>query len=105
MGVTEMPWPMGTLPIVDDHHWSPGSTKPGTSPGKSMPVSLPKPKRAIQSSRRCLPSRSPIVTAPMLLDLARISATFMRSVPRSSASWITRSPTRRAGGSRNEVEG
>src|SRR5919206_2714801 len=46
-GVTAMPWPIGTLPIVEPDHLSGGSTIPGLSPGKSIPVTRPKPKRVI----------------------------------------------------------
>ena len=38
IGVTEIPCPIGTLPIVVSLHWASGRTKPGLSPGKSMPV-------------------------------------------------------------------
>ena len=38
IGVTAIPWPIGTLPIVEPVHCSSGSTKPGLSPGKSIPV-------------------------------------------------------------------
>jgi len=33
---TAMPWPIGTLPIVEPDHLSSGSTCPGLSPGKSI---------------------------------------------------------------------
>ena len=33
IGVTAMPWPIGTLPIVDPDHRSSGSTIPALSPG------------------------------------------------------------------------
>ena len=47
-----MPWPIGTLPIVEPDHLSGGSTMPGLSPGKSMPVARPKPKREIHADSR-----------------------------------------------------
>src|SRR5881394_2061832 len=53
-GVTAMPCPIGTLPIVEPDHLSGGSTIPGLSPGKSMPVTRPKPKREIQEESRVL---------------------------------------------------
>ena len=40
-----------------------GSRIPGLSPGKSMPVTLPKPKRSIQDDSRSLPSFSASVMA------------------------------------------
>ncbi len=43
-----MPCPIGTVPIVEPDHWSSGSANPGDSPGKSIPVGFPKPKRSIQ---------------------------------------------------------
>ena len=45
---------------------------PRSSPGRSTPVGVPKPKRRTQLSKRSLPSRRPIVIAPTLLDWARI---------------------------------
>ena len=33
IGVTAMPCPIGTVPIVDPYHFSSGSTMPGLSPG------------------------------------------------------------------------
>ncbi len=74
-GVTAMPWPIGTLPIVDPDHLSGGRTIPGLSPGKSMPVVRPKPKREIQEDKRVRPSVSASSIAPMFDECARICAT------------------------------
>jgi hypothetical protein len=63
------------LPIVEPDHLSAGSTAPGLSPGKSIPVGLPKPKRAIHSVSRSLPSISASVIAPMFDECDRICAT------------------------------
>ena len=59
-----MPWPIGTLPIVEPDHWSSGSTSPALSPGKSIPVGWPKPKRSIHFASRAAPSFSASVIAP-----------------------------------------
>ena len=88
-----MPWPIGTFPIVEPDHWSGGSTKPALSPGKPTPVARPKPKRLIQRDSRSLPSFSASVIAPTFDECERIFATLIVSVPRSSASWMTRSAT------------
>ena len=45
---------------------------PRSSPGRSMPVGLPKPKRRIQESKRSAPSRWPIMTEPTFEDCSRI---------------------------------
>ena len=42
-GVTAMPWPIGTLAIVVPDHLAAAGTIPGASPGKAIPVGLPKP--------------------------------------------------------------
>ena len=74
-GVTAMPWPIGTLPIVEPDHFAGGRTMPGLSPGKSTPVTRPKPKREIHDDRRVFPSSSASLMAPMLEEWARICAT------------------------------
>ncbi len=105
-GVTAMPCPIGTVPIVEPDHWSSGSTMPGLSPGKSTPVGLPKPKRSIHeasSPAAELLRRSVIV--PTFDDSERICRTVIRSVPRVCASWITRSATWIVGASVNDVVG
>ena len=58
-----------------------------------MPVGLPKPNLWIQPSSRVAPSFSASVIAPTLDEYLRICATLNVSVPRFSASWITRSAT------------
>ena len=73
--MTATPCPIGTFPIVEPDHWAAGSTAPGLSPGKSIPVGLPKPKRSIHSESRCLPSISASVIAPMFEECERICAT------------------------------
>ena len=50
-----MPWPIGMLPIVEPDHSFSGSTIPGLSPGKSMPVGRPKPNREIHCAEPVLP--------------------------------------------------
>jgi hypothetical protein len=70
-----MPCPIGTLPIVEPDHLSGGSTMPGLSPGKSIPVTRPNPKREIQEERRVRPSICASSIAPMLDECARICAT------------------------------
>ena len=104
--MTAIPWPIGTVPIVEPDQRSRGSTAPADSPGKSIPVGLPKPKRAIQRASRSGPSRSlAIVTVPTFDDSARIRATVSRSVGRGSCSWMTRSATWIDGGSVKAVRG
>ena len=100
-----MPWPIGTLPIVEPDHWSAGRAIPWLSPGKSIPVGRPKPKRPIHDISRSLPSSRASVIAPTFEDLARICATDIVSVPRGSASWMTRSATWMEYGSVNLVRG
>jgi hypothetical protein len=55
------------------HHWSLGSTIPSASPGKSMPVGRPKPKRPRYRARRSRPSRSATLIMPTLLDSSMMS--------------------------------
>ena len=67
---------------------------PCSSRGRSMPVGVPKPKRRIQSYMPCCcRASSPIFTAPMLLDCARICDVVSVSVGWNSESWMTRSAT------------
>ena len=61
-----MPCPIGIVPTAEPYHLSSGATMPALSPGKSMPVVLPKPKLEIQCASRFSPSSSEIVIAPML---------------------------------------
>ena len=68
IGVTAMPWPIGRLPIEAPEYLASGSTMPLSSPGRSVPVGLPKPKRRTHWSNFLAPSRRPIVTAPTLED-------------------------------------
>ena len=88
-----MPWPIGTFPIVEPDQSFSGSAIPGLSPGKSIPVRRPKPKREIQPARACCLRRSARVIAPTFDERARICATVIVSVPRGSASWMIRSAT------------
>ena len=60
---------------------------PGLSPGKSIPVGLPKPNRVIHFASRSGRASRAIVTAPTFDECARICATVSVSVPRGSASW------------------
>ncbi len=105
--VTPMPWPMGRLPIVEPDQCSGGTTMPGDSPGKSMPVGLPKPKRAIQPDMpTCvLATFCASVTVPMFDDCERIWATDMTLVGRHSCSRIRRSATMIEYGSVKRVVG
>ena len=99
-----MPCPIGTLPIVEPDQYD--GSSPELSPGKSIPVGLPKPKREIHScSRFCPSSFVAIVIAPTFDERWRICATVIRSVGRTSASWMTRSATRIEYGSMNDVCG
>src|SRR5436853_5403232 len=100
-----MPWPIGTLPIVEPDQRSSGSTWPGLSPGKSRPVVLPKPNLPIQSISADEPSLSAIVIAPTFEECERIVATDIVSVPRCSASLIHRSETLSEYGSLHVVPG
>ena len=86
IGVTAIPCPMGTVPIVEPDHWESGSTMPELSPGKSTFVFWPKPKRWIQPDRRSEPTFSASVTAPTLEECESICPTVSVSVPRRSAS-------------------
>src|SRR5260221_7377600 len=92
-------------PSVDPYQWSTLGTSPELSPGKSIPVRLPKPKRAIQLERLFLPSSRDSVIAPTFDEWDRISRTVSRSVRRGSASWMTLSATWIEYGSVNGVLG
>ena len=48
IGVTDSPWPIGRLPIEGPVYLLRASTRPGSSPGNSTFVGLPKPKRRTQ---------------------------------------------------------
>src|SRR5437763_7007495 len=100
-----MPWPIGTLPIVEPDQRSSGRTCPALSPGKSRPVVWPKPNFPIQLIRVDGPSFSAIVIAPTLDECERIVATDIVSVPLGSASWMIRSATGIEYGSLNVVAG
>ena len=67
-----MPWPIGTVPMVDPDHWSSGSANPDDSPGKSMPVLFPNPKRSIHDASRPSPRRCAIVIVPMFEEYSTI---------------------------------
>ena len=105
IGVTAMPWPIGTVPIVDPDHWSSGSAKPGDSPGKSMPVLFPKPKRSTHDASRPSPSRCAIVIVPMFDEYSTIWRTVIRSVPRECASRMSGRRPGASAGARNDVRG
>ena len=70
-----------------------------------MPVRRPKPKRPIHRRSRSFRSISASVIAPTFEERERICATVISSVPRCSASWMTRSATRIEYGSVNVVAG
>ena len=78
---------------------------PLPSPGRSLPVVEPKPKRRTQPSKRRSPSFIPMVIAPTLLDCERICAVVSVSKPRCSFSPIVRSATLISGARLNEVCG
>ena len=103
--MTAIPWPIGTLPIVEPDHFSTGRTIPRVSPGKSMPVLRPKPKRSIQRASRFWPSICATVIVPTFDERERIWATVMRWVARSCESWILRSATSISYGSVKAVLG
>ena len=90
--MTETPCPIGTLPIVEPDQYD--GRRPALSPGRSMPVCRPKPNCVIHF---CMPDSwryfRAIVTVPTFDERARICATVIVSVPRSSASWMRRSAT------------
>ena len=104
-GVTAMPCPIGTVPIVEPDQSSYGSTMPGLSPGKSTPVRFPNPNRSIHDASSGPPSRCAIVIVPTFDDSERICRTVIGSVPRVCASRIVRSATLIVGASRNDVSG
>jgi hypothetical protein len=66
---------------------------------------LPNPNSRTQWSKRVLPSRSPIVIAPTLLDWARIWPVVIVSQPRGCESEIERSATWIVGGRLKVVSG
>ena len=101
IGVTAIPWPIGTLPIVEPDQRSRGSTIPGLSPGKSIPVFSPNPNREIQAASRFEPRSCASMIVPMFDERASISATDIVSVGRGSASSIVRSATLIDGGTVN----
>src|SRR4029077_6860678 len=104
IAVTEMPWPIGTLPIVEPDQYE--GSRPELSPGKSRPVFRPKPNWLIHRLRLASPSFwRAIVTAPTFDERCRICATVIVSVPRGSASWMRRSATWIEYGSVNFVLG
>ena len=78
IGVTAIPCPIGTLPIVAPVQRDGGMTIPALSPGKSIPVLCPKPNLEIhQETSRvgCLVSSSASVIAPTFEECERICST------------------------------
>ena len=63
-GVMAIPCPIGSVPIVEPDQRSSGGTIPLVSPGKSMPVLWPNPKRLIHSESLSEPSFSASVIVP-----------------------------------------
>jgi hypothetical protein len=86
-----MPWPIGTLPIVEPDHCG---MIPGDSPGKSIPVGWPSPKRSSHRWSPASPSFCASVTVPTFDERERISETLIVSVSRKCESWMSRSATR-----------
>ena len=78
---------------------------PSSSPGSSIPVGRPNPKRRTQRSNLRAPSLRPIITEPTFEDWARMSATFSVTRPRSCASPITPVGHLDLGGRSNGVSG
>lgn len=70
-----MPWPIGMFAIETPDHSSSGRISPGDSPGKSMPVGRPKPKRSIQLCTRASPNFCAMRVVPTLLECWTISLT------------------------------
>ena len=100
-----IPWPIGTVPIVEPDQRPYGSTMPGLSPGSSEPVVAPNPKRSIHDASSGPPRCCAMVIVPTFEDCARIWRTVIRAVPRVCASPIVRSATWILGASRNDVVG
>ncbi len=61
-------------PIDDGCQRLTGRSNPGVSPGSSIPVREPKPKRVMNSCMVASPTRNPSLIAATLLDLASASA-------------------------------
>ena len=78
---------------------------PDSSPGRSTPVGLPKPKRRTHWSNRRAPMRRSISAAPTLEDSAMMPAVERVSQPRAWESVISRSATWSTGGRSNIVSG
>src|SRR6266852_5020454 len=74
-GVTPTSWPMASDPIDEGCQRFRGRRIPGDSPAKSIPVREPKPSRFMNSYIDWLPTSSPSLMAPTLLDCASASAT------------------------------
>ena len=92
-GVIAIPCPIGSVPIVEPDQRSSGGTIPRVSPGKSIPVLRPKPKRLIHSESFCGPSSCASVIVPTFDECEMIWSTVIRSVPRGCASRMIRSET------------
>ena len=102
--MTETPWPIGTLPIVEPDQYD--GSRPALSPGKSMPVALAESELVDPLLQvRLAEHVRAIVTVPTFDERCRICETVIVSVPRISASWITRSATWIEYGSVNRVFG
>ena len=76
-----------------------GTTIPSVSPGYSIPVGRPKPNFSIHSASFVRPSPSARVIVPTFEEREMISDTVNSSVPRGTASLITRSATSIVSGS------
>ena len=101
-----MPWPIGTLPIVEPDHSLERQHEPGALAGEVDAGRLAEAELVgSSSSSRVAPSFSASVIAPTLDEYLRICATLNVSVPRFSASWMTRSATWIEYGSVNFVSG
>ena len=68
--VIDTPWPIGRLPNVLPDQVSGLGSRPGLSPGSSIPVRLPIPNRVMYWYQASGPSRWAISRVPTLLDFA-----------------------------------
>jgi hypothetical protein len=73
IAVTETPCPNAAVEVSTRVQERTGLRSPGDSPGRSIPVREPKPKRVMYSWNFSLPSLSETLTEPMLLEYFRMS--------------------------------
>ena len=73
-GVTAIPWPIGTVPMLVPYHCSSGRRIPSDSPGNPTPVPEPYPNRRSILYRRSRPTMSATLMVPTLEERASASA-------------------------------